>query len=79
MEKRWAFPHERGGILEYPVEDVEGFIRNGGTHCQTERYCKAYLIRERAEELYRQYDMVKETAMREIVSGRSLSQVVVSE
>lgn len=79
VEKRWAFPHELGVILEYPVEDVEGFIRNGGKNCLTERYWKVYHNRERAEEIFRQYDMVKEMAMREIVSGRSLSQVVVSE
>lgn len=77
VEKRWEFPHELGVILEYPVEDVEGFIRNQGKNCLTERYWKVYHNQERAEEIFRQYDQVKETAMSEIVSGYTLSQVAV--
>ena len=77
VEKRWEFPHELGVILEYPVEDVKGFIDNRGKNCLMERYWKVYHNRERAEEIFRQYDQVKETAMREIVSGCTLSQVAV--
>lgn len=77
VERRWPFPHELGVILEYPVEDVEGFIKNQGKNCLMERYWKVYHNKERAEEIFRQYDQVKETAMWEIISGYTLSQVAV--
>lgn len=77
MEKHWEFPHELGVLLEYPVEDVEGFIKNRGENCLTERYWKVYHNKERAEETFRLYDQVKETAMREIVFGADLKDVAV--
>lgn len=77
VEKHWEFPHELGIILEYPVEDVEGFIRNRGKNCLMERYWKVYHDKERAEQIFMQYDQVREAAMSEIVAGYSLSQVAV--
>lgn len=77
VERHWEFPHELGIILEYPVEDVEGFIRNQGKNCLMVRYWKVYHDKERAEQIFMQYDLVREAAMNEIVAGYSLSQVAV--
>lgn len=76
--RREAFPHELGVVLEYPVEDVEGFIDNQGKNCLTERYWKVYHNKAHAEQVFQLYDQVKETAMKEIVSGFTLCQVVIS-
>lgn len=76
--KKMGFPHELGVILEYPVEDVEGFIQNQGKNCLAERYWKVYHDKEQAEQIFRLYDQAKETAMKEIVAGFPLSQVAIS-
>lgn len=72
------FPHELGVLLEYPVEDVEGFIANQGRGSLTARYWKVYHNRQEAEEVFRLYDEVKEQTLWEIVRGASLGQVAVS-
>jgi len=72
------FPHELGVLLGYPVEDVEGFIENRGENCLLSRYWKVYNNKQQAEQIFRLYDQVKEQALREIMSGRSLYQVAAS-
>lgn len=76
-KRHWEFPHELGVILQYPVEDVKGFIINRGDNCLMGRYWKVYHNRECAEQVFKQYDLVKETALSEIVAGYTLSQVAV--
>lgn len=76
--KRQEFPHELGVILEYPVEDVEGFIENQGKNFLTKRYWKVYHNQARAEALFAQYDRVRELAMEEIIAGYPLQAVAVS-
>ncbi len=72
------FPHELGVLLEYPVEDVEGFIKNRGENCLLSRYWKVYNDKQQAEQTFRLYDQAKEQALLEIMNGRSLYQVAVS-
>ncbi len=72
------FPHELGVLLEYPVEDVEGFIANRGKNSLTAKYWKVYHNRERAEKVFRLYDEAKETALKEIIEGCPLVKVAVS-
>lgn len=86
LRKRYAqyikgygeFPHELGVILEYPVEDVEGFIKNQGKNCVLEKYWKVYHDKERAKEIFARYDEARELAMEEIIAGYPLCQVAVS-
>ncbi len=68
------FPHELGVILEYPVEDVEGFIKNQGKNCVMEKYWKVYHNRERAQAVFARYDEARESAMEEIMAGYPLCQ-----
>lgn len=72
------FPHELGILLEYPVEDVEGFIANQGQNSLMVKYWKVYHNREHAEKIFRMYDEAKETAMEEILNGYPLAKVAVS-
>ena len=71
------FPHELGVLLEYPVEDVEGFIRNQGENCLVCRYWKVYGNRQQAERTFRLYDAAREQALWEIVKGLPLWEVAV--
>lgn len=69
MSGRLPFPHELGVILEYPVEDVESFIVNGGKNCLFTSYWKVYHNRERAEQIFRLYDEARRTAIEEVLKG----------
>lgn len=72
-----GFPHELGVLLEYPVEDVEGFIANQGQNSLTARYWKVYHNRQEAERVFRMYDEAKEQTLQEIMEGSSLREVTV--
>lgn len=69
------FPHELGVILEYPVEDVKGFITNKGKNCLAEKYWKVYHNKEQAEAVFARYDHAREAAMEEIVAGCPLREI----
>lgn len=72
-----GFPHELGVLLEYPVEDVEGFIANQGQNSLTARYWKVYHNRQEAERVFHMYDEAKEQTLQEIMEGSSLREVTV--
>ena len=78
VRNRQGFPHELGVILEYPVEDVKGFIENRGKNCLLEKYWKVYHHREKAEKIFAWYDEARELAMEEIMAGYRLNQIAVS-
>lgn len=77
-EGKIGFPHELGVLLEYPLEDVQGFIENQGKNCLLCRYWKVYHNKERAKEIFRKYDEVRECAMKEMIAGCPLRQVASS-
>ena len=74
-----GFPHELGVILEYPVEDVRGFIENRGKNFLMEKYWKVYHDREQALVTFALYDQARETAMGEVIAGYPLHEVAVEE
>ena len=77
VRNRQGFPHELGVVLEYPVEDVEGFIRNKGKNCLLEKYWKVYQNKETAKAIFAQYDKARELAMQEVIAGYALHQISV--
>ena len=77
-KSRQGFPHELGVILEYPVEDVEGFIKNRGKNCLLEKYWKVYHNKEQAAEIFARYDRVRELAMEEAIAGYPLERIAVT-
>ena len=44
-----SFPHEIGVILGYPLEDVKGYMENGGQKCLLNGYWKVYNNPEEAK------------------------------
>ena len=59
-EGKAEFPHEMGILLEYPVEDVEGFIRYSGRNYLCSGYWKVYKDRESKQELFRKFEYARE-------------------
>lgn len=70
-----GFPHELGVVLEYPVEDVEGFIRNKGKNCLLEKYWKVYHNQEQAAEVFARYDRARKQAMEQVIAGYPLKEI----
>ena len=59
QKKRGGFPHEIGVFLEYPLEDIEGFINNEGRDALECGYWKVYGDVEKARRTFRVYDALK--------------------
>ncbi len=38
----YEFPHEVGIFLDYPIEDILGYIEHEGKNCQVSGYWKVY-------------------------------------
>lgn len=74
---KMEFPHEIGIFLGYPIGDVKGFIENEGKNFVYSGYWKVYENAAEAMRLFRQYDMERETAVREVIRGLSIREVAV--
>lgn len=70
------FPHELGIFLEYPIEDVKGFIVNRGRNSLLTGYWKVYHNLEAAQRVFLKYDLAKEEVVSAIVAGQSLQKVM---
>ena len=70
-------PHEIGVFLDYPLADVEGFIRNAGRDYLLSGYWKVYHDPDRARELFRAYDRARDCAVRELLQGKGMSEIAV--
>lgn len=71
------FPHELGIFLGYPVADVKGFIENEGKNYIYSGYWKVYENAAEAIRIFRQYDLEREIAVREVISGYTIREVAV--
>jgi len=76
MEKREAFPHEMGLFLEYPVEDVIGFIENHGKGFLYTGYWKVYGNLQKALETFERYNSAKENIIRLMAQGVSIEGIL---
>lgn len=72
------FPHEIGLFLDYPVADVQGFIRNKGQNCLCVGTWKVYSEPENARRLFRLYQHCTEVYQKCYLNGRSLTQLIVA-
>ena len=70
------FPHEIGLFLEYPIEDVIGFIENNGRNCECSGYWKVYGNKEEKIQIFNEFDKAKETLMKLIAGGVSILKVL---
>ena len=67
-----SFPHEIGIFLDYPLEDVEGFIRNCGQGC---KYCgmwKVYGDVESAKRTFERYRCCRTELCGQLEKGKRL-------
>ena len=70
------FPHEMGLLLGYPVEDVKGFIHNGGENCLYIGYWKVYENLTEKMVLFRQFEKARDMLMGLLSNGITIVEVV---
>lgn len=73
-----TFPHEIGLFLGYPLEDVEGFIANGGKNCKCTGCWKVYCNEEEAVRRFTQFKKCAQVYQRLWEQGRSVEQLTVA-
>lgn len=73
-----AFPHEIGVFLGYPLEDVLGFIENGGRNCLSCGCWKVYANECVALEAFARFEKCKSVYQRLFASGCPLSKLTVA-
>ena len=69
------FPHETGVFLGYPVEDVEGFLRDGGKNCRLSGYWKVYVNEEQTRALFEKFTQCRKTLCLLVSNGISIVQL----
>lgn len=72
------FPHEIGVFLNYPLEDVKGFIENKGKNYQYLGQWKVYCNAEEAKKTFRKYEKCKDVYVRLWGQGRSVMKLTVA-
>ena len=70
------FPHEIGVFLGYPLEDVEGFIRNGGRNYTCCGCWKSYGDPEKAEALFASYRQCTALCKEWYQNGYTITQLI---
>lgn len=76
MALQKGFPHEIGIFLGYPLEDVEGFIKNSGRHFKLCGHWKVYSDIERAEKLFASYAECSNRFCNYLMQGKSIEELV---
>ena len=69
------FPHEMGLLLGYPVEDVEGFIKNKGNNYLYCGYWKVYGHVEEKKILFEKFEEARKRLIQFLNEGRSISEM----
>ncbi len=76
IEQERDFPHEIGLFLDYPPEDVLGFIQNEGAGCKLCGYWKVYSDVETARTRFACYDACRQCLCGLVEAGKSLEQLL---
>lgn len=79
FRQREDFPHEVGLFLNYPPEDVEGFIKNHASNYKYSGMWKVYGDVEKAQNMFRAYKKCTEIYCRLWQRGMSMEQLITSE
>lgn len=69
------FPHEMGVFLQYPLDDVESFIKNGGKNFLISGYWKVYNNIEQARGIFQLLDEAKNRAIDEWFGGKQIYEI----
>lgn len=75
-ERKNLFPHELGLLLGYPLEDVQGFIKNDGKNFLYTGYWKVYHNVPPKRALFRRYEMAKETLIELVSNGVGIAEII---
>lgn len=70
------FPHELGIFLGYPVEDVEGFIKNSGKNCLYAGYWKVYADLPKKLSVFKSYDRARLSLLKMLSAGKNIREIV---
>ncbi|MDP4089297.1 MAG: DUF3793 family protein [Bacillota bacterium] len=65
-------PHEMGVLLGIPVDDVREFMNNKSKKCLACGYWKVYNNVERANEVFKAYDHIREKAIYSIIKDAEI-------
>ena len=76
MELKQDFPHELGLFLGYPIEDVEGFIRENGKNYLYSGYWKVYKDAELKIRLFKNYEKVQTEIVRLLYEGLDIMDII---
>ncbi|WP_367926135.1 DUF3793 family protein [uncultured Ruthenibacterium sp.] len=71
-----GFPHEIGLFLDYPTEDVLGFVEKGGSACKLCGYWKVYGDVKAAKERFARFDACRQRLCRGMEQGVPLVHMV---
>ena len=70
------FPHEMGFLLGYPVEDVEGFIRNGGENSLYTGDWKVYDNLTEKLQLFSKFEVARESLLGMVSAGTGIVEIM---
>lgn len=69
-----SYPHEIGVFLGYPLEDVEGFMKQES--CKLVGYWKVYGNPERAKRLFKMYDVYRDELLDGVYEGKRIERLL---
>lgn len=73
-----SFPHEIGIFLDYPLDDVIGFIENKGQNFKYSGCWKVYGNVNKSIKLFNSYDRCRDDACQKLRQGLSVTEVLLS-
>ena len=71
------FPHEIGCFLGYPLEDVEGFIKNKGKNYLCCGYWKVYQKKKQKQKIFKNYDRTRNFYREKYMEGCDIDKLVI--
>lgn len=76
MNHGGGFPHEMGILLGYPIEDVDGFIKEKGKNYLYSGYWKVYQNVEEKKQLFEAFESAKDGLILLVANGYELRSIV---
>lgn len=70
------FPHEMGLFLGYPIEDVEGYMKDGGEHCLYTGYWKVYGNLSEKKRLFGRFEKARDLLIQMLFDGLGMVEIV---
>ena len=76
IKKCGDFPHEIGVFLDYPIEDVEGFIKNKGENFKMCGCWKVYGSEEKAKRTFENYSKCRKFLCSKLIENPDIYRVL---